>query len=59
MYVFDGGVEAEYIAGASAEGRAGETATRPGSALLGDGDQQAVLGVVDITLGRSDNIKVE
>jgi hypothetical protein len=34
MYVFDGGVEAECIAGASAEGRAGETATRPGSALL-------------------------
>jgi hypothetical protein len=57
MYVFDGGVEAKCIAGA--EGRAGETATRPGSALLGDGDQQAVLGVIDITLGRSDNIKVE
>jgi hypothetical protein len=50
MYVFDGGVEAKCIAGASAEGRAGETATRPGSALLGDGDQQAVLGVIDITL---------
>jgi hypothetical protein len=34
IYVFDGGVEAKCIAGASAEGRAGETTTRPGSALL-------------------------
>jgi hypothetical protein len=52
MYVFDGGVEAKCIAGASAEGRASETATRPLSALLEDADLQAVLSAIDI-IGRS------
>jgi hypothetical protein len=55
MYVFDSGVEAKCMVGASAEGKADETATRPRSALLEDGDQQAVLGVIGIILGRSDN----